>query len=106
MAEKNDVANKTSVLFTLQDRPGALSDVLACLARNKINMRKLESRPLKAETWKYVFFADVECDLESPDYAALVEELYAHCSSFRILGSYVTGPQLDRSMTNAEEGFA
>lgn len=103
-AGKSNVADKTSVLFTLQDRPGALSAVLDCLARNAINMRKLESRPLKAETWKYVFFADVECDLESERYEHLVEELSANCSSFRILGSYVTGPQLDRSMSESDEG--
>ncbi|MCR5813784.1 MAG: prephenate dehydratase [Desulfovibrio sp.] len=103
IAQSKNVADKTSVLFTLQDQPGALSAVLNCLALNKINMRKLESRPLKTETWKYVFFADVECDLESETYAPLVEELSTHCSSFRILGSYVTGPQLDRTMPESDE---
>lgn len=90
-------ADKTSVLFTLHDKPGALAAVLETLAQNNINMRKLESRPIKGETWKYVFFADVECDLESEDYAPLVETLKGSCSSFRILGSYCSGPQLDRS---------
>ncbi len=90
-------ADKTSVLFTLNDKPGALSAVLETLARNNINMRKLESRPIKGETWKYVFFADVECDLESEDYAPIVAQLKEKCSSFHILGSYCIGPQLDRS---------
>ena len=90
-------ADKTSVLFTLPDTPGALSKVLDCLARSNVNMRKLESRPLRGETWKYVFFADVECDLEAPDFQALVTELTQNCTTFRILGSYATGPQLDRT---------
>ncbi|MBQ7617323.1 MAG: prephenate dehydratase [Desulfovibrio sp.] len=95
--QEKPLADKTSVLFTLQDKPGALSMVLDCLASSSINMRKLESRPLRGETWKYVFFADVECDLEAKAYAGLVEKLMACCNTFRILGSYVTGPQLDRT---------
>ncbi|MDD6180844.1 MAG: prephenate dehydratase [Desulfovibrionaceae bacterium] len=89
-------ADKTSLLFTLPDKAGALSVVLESLARAGINMRKLESRPMRGERWKYVFFADVECDLRQPSHAALVEELRTLCTSFRILGAYPTGPQLDR----------
>lgn len=94
--KKEQLADKTSLLFTLADRPGALSNVLDCFAGSNINMRKLESRPIRGETWKYVFFADVETDLEAEHYAPLLEKLKEVCSSFRILGSYVTGPQLDR----------
>ncbi|MBQ7456618.1 MAG: prephenate dehydratase [Desulfovibrio sp.] len=95
---QNALADKTSMLFTLHDTPGALSLVLSCLAKEHINMRKLESRPLQGETWKYVFFADVECDLTAPAYQNLVRELSNHCSSFRILGSYCMGSQLDRTI--------
>ena len=98
---KSVVADKTSLLFTLADKPGALSTVLDCFASNGINMRKLESRPIRGETWKYVFFADVETDLESDAYDALRQQLARTCSSFRILGSYSTGPQLDRSAAPA-----
>ncbi len=59
-------------------------------------MRKLESRPLRGETWKYVFFADVEVDLYVPEFSSLLEKIASLCNTFRILGSYVTGPQLDR----------
>ncbi len=86
---------KTSILFTLTDRPGSLASVLACLAQNNVNMRKLESRPLRlssAESWRYVFFADVEADLEQNNYTSLVQELRDLCNSFRILGSYPTVP--------------
>ena len=96
-------ADKTSLLFTLPDKAGALSHVLDLLARNDINMRKLESRPLRGQCWKYVFFADVESDLEDPRYANLLTKLHEACTSFRILGSYPMGPQLDRLDLHTEE---
>lgn len=85
------------------DKAGALSTVLDLLAGHEINMRKLESRPLRGQCWKYVFFADVESDLEDPRHAALLKRLREACTSFRILGSYPTGPQLDRMSVNEEE---
>ena len=96
-------ADKTSLLFTTADKAGALSSVLDLLAVNGINMRKLESRPLRGQRWKYVFFADVESDLEDPRYAPLLETLHEVCTSFRILGSYPMGPQLDRLDLHTEE---
>ena len=88
MAEKNDVANKTSVLFTLQDRPGALSDVLACLARNKINMRKLESRPLPDRDFEFMFYFDLDTPVYAPQFIQLMGELESVCEDFSYLGSY------------------
>lgn len=89
-------ADKTSLLFTLPDKPGTLATIMDLLARGDVNMRKLESRPLRGQPWRYVFFADVESDLRHPKHADLVRELELACTSFRILGSYPTGPQLDR----------
>ncbi len=97
---------KTSILFTLTDRPGSLASVLTCLAQNSVNMRKLESRPLRlssAESWRYVFFADVEADLEQNNYNNLVQELRELCNSFRILGSYPTVPAFSH-VTNSNHG--
>lgn len=99
-------ADKTSLLFTLPDKSGALSAVLDLLARHEINMRKLESRPLRGQCWKYVFFADVESDLEAPQYAELLQKLHETCTSFRILGCYPTGPQLDRPENNKDDDHA
>lgn len=87
---------KTSLLFTLSDKPGALSSVLNLFAEHNINMRKLESRPMTGQCWKYFFFADVETDLLREEYRNVLRELDAQCTNFRVLGSYPTGPQLDR----------
>ncbi len=93
---ESDAGTKTSLLFTLMDKPGALSAVLNLFAANGINMRKLESRPLTGQCWRYFFFADVEADLTRPEYREVLRSLDAQCTSFRILGSYPMGPQLDR----------
>jgi chorismate mutase / prephenate dehydratase len=84
--------DKTSLLFTLPDRAGALVSVLQILARRGINMKKLESRPLRAEKWKYVFFVDVECDLSLTEHQELLGELAQNCHTLRNLGSYPSGP--------------
>jgi chorismate mutase/prephenate dehydratase len=84
-------AVKTSVLFTLADRPGALAAVLQCFAAADVNMNKLESRPMRPERWKYIFFCDVSCDLTDEKHAPLLEAVCEHCHSFRILGAYPVG---------------
>lgn len=91
--------DKTSMLFTLPDKPGSLVTVLQLLAREGINMKKLESRPMRSEKWKYVFFVDVECDLEQERYSQVLEELEHACHSLRVLGSYPAGPKLDAAVS-------
>lgn len=88
--------DKTSLLFTLPDKPGTLARIMETLAAKGVNMRKLESRPLRGQPWRYVFFADVESDLQNPEYEGLVKELENASTNFRILGSYPAGPRLDR----------
>ncbi|HBW17153.1 MAG TPA: prephenate dehydratase [Desulfovibrio sp.] len=96
---------KTSMLFSLPDKAGALAGVLELLAREGINMKKLESRPLRGEKWQYVFFVDVECDLGTERYARLVEELRTLCHTLRILGSYPVGPHFDMAAHEALPGL-
>ena len=87
--------DKTSLLFTLPDKSGALVTVLDIFANRRINMKKLESRPMRSEKWQYVFFTDVEADLKQPEYDDVVRELTNACHNLRILGSYPSGPYLD-----------
>lgn len=86
--------DKTSILFTLPDKSGALVGVLNLLAQKGINMKKLESRPLRSEKWQYVFFADLECDLSDYRYDELKKDLAEACHFLRILGSYPAGSYL------------
>lgn len=87
--------DKSSILFTTPDRPGALATILKLFADQGVNMSKLESRPFREEKWKYVFFADLECDLTDQAYGPLLAELRNHCHTLRELGSYPAGPQLE-----------
>ncbi|MGE4504946.1 MAG: prephenate dehydratase [Desulfovibrionaceae bacterium] len=88
-------SDKSSILFTVPDRPGSLADILKLFAASGVNMSKLESRPFREEKWKYVFFADLECDLSDPRHAPLLEALRHQCHTLRELGSYPAGPQLE-----------
>ncbi|MBW1894449.1 MAG: prephenate dehydratase [Deltaproteobacteria bacterium] len=87
--------DKTSILFTLPDKSGALVGVLSLLAQKGINMKKLESRPLRSKKWQYVFFADLECDLSDYRYDELKKDLSKVCRFLRILGSYPAGSYLN-----------
>lgn len=86
--------DKTSILFTVPDKPGALAEVLDSLAGRAINITKLESRPLRGEKWKYVFFADLECDLSSTEYESFLSQLRQRCHTLKVLGSYPAGPHI------------
>ena len=85
---ENAEADRTSILFTLPDKPGTLSRVLELFSKANINLRKLESRPLRAEQWKYAFFAELECSLSRPEYKPLMNKLWEVCASIRVLGCY------------------
>ncbi|BCS90040.1 prephenate dehydratase [Pseudodesulfovibrio sediminis] len=87
---QEDRRDKTSILFTLPDRPGALARVLTTMAHQSINMSKLESRPFKGEKWKYVFFADLACDLGGERYEDVLEDIRDQCQTLRVLGTYPT----------------
>lgn len=88
---REDRRDKTTILFTLPDKPGSLATILTTLATKGINMTKLESRPHRGEKWKYVFFADLECDLSRAEYEILLETLREQCHTLRVLGTYPAG---------------
>jgi chorismate mutase/prephenate dehydratase len=92
--EREPGANKTSIVFTVANRPGSLAGMLHALAASGINLSKLESRPRRGELWQYVFFADLDCDIGKPEYAAALEGVRECCLSLRILGSYPAGRRI------------
>ena len=80
--------DKTSILLSQQDRPGALLRLLEPIARHNISMTKIESRPSRKAMWDYVFFIDFEGHADDPAIAALLKELEEEATLFRLLGSY------------------
>ncbi len=84
--------NKTSIVFALKDRPGALHDALVPFKRNGINLTKIESRPSKKKAWEYYFFIDLEGHKSEPRVKRALKALESSTSLLRILGSYPVNP--------------
>lgn len=80
--------DKTSLLVGLLNKPGSLNDALSILAKRGINLTKIESRPVRNEPWKYLFFMDMLGHFEDEKIKEGCEELRKVCSFFELLGSY------------------
>ncbi len=81
-------ANKTSLMLTLQHKPGALYDVLSRFYALDINLLKLESRPKPGSDFEFVFYFDIEASVYSEDFFRMLSELQESCEQFSYLGSY------------------
>jgi len=81
-------SDKTSVLFATGHVPGALYAALAPFAKRGINLTKLESRPVKAQAWRYIFFVDLEGHIKDEGMRETLEELRQVCEYVKLLGSY------------------
>jgi chorismate mutase / prephenate dehydratase len=75
-----------SVLHT--DAPGALYRLLEPLAKHRVSLTRIESRPSRRRKWDYVFFIDFEGHAEDRHIAAALAALRKRTSLCRILGSY------------------
>ena len=80
--------DKTSLLVGLLDRPGALNDALSILAKRSINLTRIESRPVKDEPGRYLFFIDMLGHMADETVADGCEQLRKICSYYEWLGSY------------------
>ena len=75
-------------MFTIRDEAGSLLKVLQLFARNKINLTKIQSRPLRDRPWEYLFYVDLEGYAEDLAINKSLESLKKVCLFLRILGSY------------------
>ncbi len=87
--------DKTSVLFSVKHRAGALHRVLTVFKRYGINMTKIESRPSRQKAWEYLFFVDIEGHAAEPQVRRALDELEKHCTVCTILGAYPRAPEAD-----------
>lgn len=87
--------DKTSLVMSARNRPGAVVDLLSPLAAHQVSMTKFESRPSRMGLWKYVFFVDLEGHRGEVKVAAALEEVGRRAAFLKVLGSYPAAPLSD-----------
>lgn len=84
--------DKSSIVFTLENKPGSLYNALELFNKSNLNLLKIESRPLKKELGKYIFFVDVEGNIDNPTIYFALDSLRRSTSFYKFLGSYKMYP--------------
>jgi len=79
---------ETSLAFSVHHHPGALLDCLKRFADHQINLTRLESRPIPANPFEYVFFIDFLGGLDDGAVRSALEELRAAARHVKVIGSY------------------
>ena len=80
--------DKTSLLISARNVPGALLGLLQPLADNNISMNKIESRPAPKRKWEYIFFIDIDGHQQDDNVRIALAELKQQATLFKVLGSY------------------
>ncbi|MFQ3671066.1 MAG: prephenate dehydratase [Verrucomicrobiia bacterium] len=80
--------DKTTLLFAVSHKVGALSSVLSVFSERKINLMKIESRPAAGKPWEYLFFVDVQGHRDAPVLREALEAVREHTLWLKVLGSY------------------
>ena len=80
--------DKTSIAFTLQNTPGSLYKALELFDTYKLNMIKIESRPVKTSLGTYVFFIDIDGNIDDATIYFALDKLRQSTPFYKFLGSY------------------
>ena len=80
--------DKTSLVLSAVNRPGAVHDLLASLAKFDVSMTRFESRPSRSGLWEYVFYVDIEGHQADEKVSLALTELKTSAAFMKILGSY------------------
>lgn len=83
--------DKTSLLITVSNKPGALHDLLLPFSELGIDLTKIESRPSRKKAWDYVFFIDLIGHVDDPNVREVLELISDQCTELHVLGSYPQG---------------
>ncbi|MGE0481674.1 MAG: prephenate dehydratase [Phycisphaerae bacterium] len=85
--------DKSTLLFTVPDRAGALVDVLEVFRNESINLTHISSRPSRRRNWEYYFFVDAEGHIDDERVRRGVEAAREFCLQLTVLGSYPQAPE-------------
>ena len=81
-------ADKTSVVCSAQNKPGAVHSLLEPIAAAGVSMTKFESRPSRTGLWEYVFFIDLIGHETDANVATALEQLRERAAFVKVIGSY------------------
>ena len=80
--------DKTSIVFSVKHKPGALFEFLKILTAGNLNMTKIESRPTRKKPWDYNMYLDFEGHCDDEDVKQTLESLENNALYLKVLGSY------------------
>ncbi|MAT52574.1 MAG: prephenate dehydratase [Porticoccaceae bacterium] len=80
--------DKTSIIVTVKNEPGALYSLLEPMRDHNIDMTRLETRPSPAGKWTYLFYIDFKGHYSDANVIAALEDLKPRISDYKLLGSY------------------
>lgn len=84
--------DKTAMIVSIKNQPGALLDILSCFSSRGINMTRIISRPSMDTTWDYQFFIDVLGHQQDENLKQALEEVKSKSAFFKLLGSFPVSP--------------
>lgn len=99
-AGDEQAADKTTVVFSLPNEPGALFKALSVFALRDIDLTKIESRPIRGRAWEYLFYVDLPLGRQDPRCARALIHLAEFARSMRTLGSYPSWKSRDAAATS------
>ncbi|MCX7996390.1 MAG: prephenate dehydratase [Patescibacteria group bacterium] len=90
--EAAEAPNKCSIIFTVSHKPGSLFAALQALAEGKMNLDKIESRPIAGKPFEYIFYVDFDWNGSSlADVQSILEKFKKSTNSLKVLGFYPGG---------------
>ena len=98
-------ADKLSLVVKLPHKAGALHHALEPFARRRLDLLKIESRPIRGHPWQYHFYLDLQASPRDAEVASALAELRERALEVRLLGFYPSARKNDatRTYTASEE---